>query len=929
MADTDQTEPRQAVPDKAGKGRRRKRVLIILSVVIGAMVLGAVFLPKPVARYVVARQLDEMGIVHQGVDTLEINLWDQEVTVGPLTFQQSDSVPGKIGQFLLKVNLRNLFSRRAVVDQMVLDGVDLKILRTSNGAISINGIALQDYVMEQAEAAPPTVEDDPWHAGLEKLQLRNSRVFLDQEGAGDLTVAIRQLDMAGFRTWEPEKPGEFDLDATVNGVAFKWLGRARPFADKITLEIDATVNNVEIAKIERFTGPLGLERRGGVLSSRFNHDVSLHADGRIDLATKGKIEIAEIDIGKSGQGNLKSHDAMIDVVAKFTVQPDNEYDAAVSGNVALGKIEAVLPDGKTVAIDRLTLVLPDLIASLKKDGTLSATVKPRLVADDTVIDKPLAVRLKKMTVDLSKVDLKSAPSGLELAVAGKTSVDSTALSVDATEARSAADLTVGSVRLPSSSLTVSMAEGPPRWQTAFSLALDDVIAQVGNGKDADIRLSSFGAEDVRVDQSLAVAAQSIQLRGLTAKLTDRILPPDGDDTTRAQAAGQDKPQESDNAADVKTTIDVAIGRFVLRDGAEIQFTDASVSPEVDFKMAVSELELTKLDTGSPGQQSGLTFQAKINEFTDLGLSGWVSPFGLKPDFDLKLKLKGMELPRFSPYVAKLTGMHMESGQLNLDASALAKQAALNANLVVNLRNLELGELSPEEAKKLAGAAGMPIQTAIGLLQDSDKTIDLKIPVGGTVTEPDIDLSDAIQKAVGGALASIFPPTAIASMLVSASKEGATFAPVPFEEGTANLGTDGEKVAKSLTQLLQKRPKLTLRVCGRATHADVELYKKRLLAEQEIALRRARAADKNSSAAKKPANSAPAKPGKNPPAVAPLSTAEILALAKKPMGKLALDRTRALRAFILSQSESLNGRVAECRSVYDPKDKQPPRANVTF
>ncbi|NQV21125.1 MAG: hypothetical protein HQ511_06890, partial [Rhodospirillales bacterium] len=189
----------------------------------------------------------------------------------------------------------------------------------------------------------------------------------------------------------------------------------------------------------------------------------------------------------------------------------------------------------------------------------------------------------------------------------------------------------------------------------------------------------------------------------------------------------------------------------------------------------------------------------------------------------------------------------------------------------------------------------------------DKAINLEIPVSGTVTDPDLDLSEAVQKAVAGALASIFPPTAIASMLLSASKGGATFAPIPFRVGTATLDTAGKSIAAKLARLLASRPKLTLRVCGRTTLGDVEQYKA-LILDQQRALRLEKSA----------------KPGS-----AALTVAEILQSAKNPMGKLALDRTRAVRRFLLAQDKALTGRISECRSVYNPKDKNPPRADVTL
>jgi hypothetical protein len=237
----------------------------------------------------------------------------------------------------------------------------------------------------------------------------------------------------------------------------------------------------------------------------------------------------------------------------------------------------------------------------------------------------------------------------------------------------------------------------------------------------------------------------------------------------------------------------------------------------------------------------------------------------------------------------------------------------------------LGDLSPEDAKKIADQVGMPIQTAIGLLQDSDKVINLKLPVKGTISEPEVDVSDAVQKAVGGALTSLFPPTAIASMLISASKGGATFAPVPFKTGTATLDAAGISMAKNLAQLLSKRPKLSLRVCGRATLGDVEHYKAFIMAQQNSVQTRQEMNSLQLDAAKKPV----VDKEENGPKTVPLTAEEILRMAKTPMAKLALDRTRSVRNFLLLQNKALNGRVSECRSSYNPKDKDTPRVNVSL
>jgi len=793
----------------------------------------------------------------------------------------------------------------------------LKIHRTATGAISFNGIGLKEFVAKLianiGEGASTIIGESPWQGALEKLQLRNSRVVLDQEGEGSLTVKIERLNLNGFLSWEPQNPGKFDLEATVNGVSFKWRGEARPFADKITLAIDATVNDVEVTKIEKYFGSLGLERGGGVLSSHFKHQISLHANGRIDWATKGKIEISKADFALTGRGGLRFDAAAINFAAKFSVQSDNRIEVTSGGSVAMRRVHVVTPDDRSVAIKRLTVDVADLVGKILPDGTMQATMIPRMVAKGARLDGLASARINRFDLRLSRFGVKNAAKALSLRAAGKASMKGVAVAVAATGQNPGADIKFRSLSAPIRKLSLSLTGGAPRWRTVFSLVIKNLMTRVARGNTADVRLRTLSADDVRVDQKLAIVVKRLLLGGLNARLSDKFLPGMGTKQSDIPVEAATEAVAADIALPWRQ-VRVSIGRLALMDRGGIQIMDASVVPAVDFKLALEKLDLKNLDTGNNQRRSELRLKARINEFTELDLSGWATPFRRKPDFDLKLSLKGLELPRFSPYVARAAGMNVDSGQLNLDMVAIGKRAALDVMLDVNLRNLELGVQSPEAAKKLSEAVGMPVQTAIGLLQDSDKAINLKIPVGGTITKPEVDLSDAVEKAVGGALVSLFPPTAIASMLMSASKGDVTFAPIPFRVGSAMLDTAGKITARNLAQLLARRPKLSLRVCGRATRGDVEQYKAQILEQQQLIQKLERSVRSKAKKINK---------------AAALTTAEIMESAHNPLAMLALDRTRSVRNFLLAHDKNLKGRVSECRSVYNPKDKTPPRAEVTL
>ena len=209
---------------------------------------------------------------------------------------------------------------------------------------------------------------------------------------------------------------------------------------------------------------------------------------------------------------------------------------------------------------------------------------------------------------------------------------------------------------------------------------------------------------------------------------------------------------------------------------------------------------------------------------------------------------------------------------------------------------------------------MPVQTAVGLLQDSNKVINLIIPVGGTIAKPDIDLSDAIGQAIGGALKSLFPPTALASMLSSAGGSGIRFKPIPYKSGSSKLGPAARRYADNLVSLLNQRPKLAVRVCGRAAAKDLADF-----AVQDL---------KKREAERKSTKTAKTKSIKVRPLL-PLSGKALHQAAAPHLTKLAVERTKTIRRYILKKGKDIGGRVSECRSAFEPGDKGLPRANVSL
>ena len=115
--------------------------------------------------------------------------------------------------------------------------------------------------------------------------------------------------------------------------------------------------------------------------------------------------------------------------------------------------------------------------------------------------------------------------------------------------------------------------------------------------------------------------------------------------------------------------------------------------------------------------------------------------------------------------------------------------------------------------------------------------------------------------------------------------------VPFEPGSADLTPHARSIVEGYAELLARRPKRTLEVCGRATAADLESDR----APRE----------------------APQKPQLDAGAAAPA------------LRDLAVERTRVVRRFLIERAGLSVDRVTTCPPEVDPESSATPRVVVSL
>ncbi|MFI4940405.1 MAG: DUF748 domain-containing protein [Burkholderiales bacterium] len=192
------------------------------------------------------------------------------------------------------------------------------------------------------------------------------------------------------------------------------------------------------------------------------------------------------------------------------------------------------------------------------------------------------------------------------------------------------------------------------------------------------KLSLSGGE-IKLKES-AVKIQAVILAGLQTRVLreankplnwQTLLEPATREPAATDTTGHAGTDENSTAADWKLVLD----RIALEDGT-VHFEDTSAASPVslDIQHAAFEIRQASLDLA---RTLPVNAQFKLKQGGQFNVDGKLALVPLKGD--LKLKLKGLSLKPFSPYVNQLALLKLDSGSANVDGKlALKSGKTLNA-----------------------------------------------------------------------------------------------------------------------------------------------------------------------------------------------------------------------------------------------------------
>jgi hypothetical protein len=377
-------------------------ILVGLAIAVWA---GIRFGPQLVARQVVRTYLSGLNIDTSGVETLRIRPMEGELTFGPVTFRGAGAEMGEVGWIGVDIDTRRLLRGQLLVRSIVIEGVRFEARQAEDGSFSLNGIPLGELLDVGRERTPPPPAEagaqpappagpfelekrlgaEPW---LDLLSIRDSRIaFIDARG-GEAVMHVYDLELGGFRTWTPDRPGYFRLQAELNEIDLRASGMARPFPDRVEVEAEASVAGINVEKVERFLGPLGFTSRGGEIELALQRAwIGVFTEGRIDSRLAATGTLSNIDLahplfgsGQLAAGKLKLDDVMLSYNA--------QRQTTVTGDLSIDLEASTLrfSDRRAVSFSRVGFVLPGTRVRTAPGLQPEVTVAPQLDVADLQLD---------------------------------------------------------------------------------------------------------------------------------------------------------------------------------------------------------------------------------------------------------------------------------------------------------------------------------------------------------------------------------------------------------------------------------------------------------------------------------------------------------------------------------------------------------------
>lgn len=249
---------------------------------------------------------------------------------------------------------------------------------------------------------------------------------------------------------------------------------------------------------------------------------------------------------------------------------------------------------------------------------------------------------------------------------------------------------------------------------------------------------------------------------------------------------------------------IKIKKLTLQ-GGHVRFTDNFIKPNYTANLMKFGGVVSGLSSDA-NSSANVNLKGQVNS-APLEIDGKINPLKGDLTMDIKAAVHGMELAPLSPYSGRYIGYGIEKGKLSFEVAYQVENRVLTAQNRLVLEQLTLGDKIESPT-----ATNLPVNFALSLLRDRNGVIDINLPIGGSLDDPQFSVGGLIVKVIVNVITKAV--TAPFTLLGSLFGGGEELSILEFDPGRARITDAGAAKLTSMSKLLLDRPALKLEITGR-------------------------------------------------------------------------------------------------------------------
>lgn len=788
--------------------------------------------------------------------------WSLQVTVDGLQVGPTPQPLLKLAQVKTQLSLRSLWHRAPVIQFLQLQQPEVWIQRIE--ARRFNFTPILEH-LSKPSPTPPSSE--PAHFALHNIEVQDGQLVYDDRvlqrthRIDALTLALPFISSLDDHIRTQVLPA---LSARIDGSTFKLTAQTQPFAPDrpATLQLDwQGLNLADWAPLATAAMPAGQapQLSAGTLATQLKIAfIDPQGPQPAQLRVQGQVTVRGLKVVLPAQG-LDAHWDELRLEDLDLAPLQQRYALRQMVLKGLDTQLTRAPAGKAAPALTADSVAPPSPPASSASAPTTAPAPPLQFKLDSFECQACSVRWRdrttqpEATLALQQIQLRAGPLTQDLSQA--IAIDLTAQfggpltfkgTVQPQPLKVQADVAMNAAQLPaiqpylSPLLNLRLAAGTASLAGHLDLTHEGsptptlALHYTGRAGVAGLKTQdSVNSADVVGWRQLAFTGLDVNWRGgqLDADLgrialdglqARVILHPDAHlnladvvkrntggeavSVTTPQAKGDATPKPAPAPeADSGPKPRIRWQQLAITQGG-VHFTDNFIRPNYTARLTQLKGEVSALSSEQP-QPARVSLSGALDDGAPLRISGTLHPLGAQLYTDIEASARGIGLTRLSAYSARYAGYTIDKGTLTMNVRYKIDQGKLEAENQVFLDQFTFGEKvdSPD-------ATNLPVRLAVALLKNSRGEIDIRLPITGTLDDPQFSIGGLVWRAFVNLLTRVV--TAPFSFLTGG--DGGTPDQVHFAPASAELDDAARQQLDKLAQSLKDRPGLKIEITG---HAD--------------------------------------------------------------------------------------------------------------